>query len=1226
MWTITTFQCTDCFLPNSLFYLQVDTVDPHFYRFQCQNVGCNTNSKKAFIFICRICNTYKRTATTRKAVNQHCRSKKHQDAVSNIMNSITAPNNDDDVGSGDIFVLESNHSDSPGAPFNSNDYHSSHNDNDCNNSSNIDDQLDVDRNNQCLPTDPYTICSNMDYISALHDKPPPLPIAIAPLFNEEEMDYFDACVNHVGHKFVTNQAMTLLTNAYEKDEKPVTSLYTLLLAKLSLEITGKQREILSTLLSHVYHSGSDNNLQIFVPSCGNDIRNKIVDGRHSVKENLPIPKIVHFDDGFIYVCLKSTIKHLFCSERPPNPFIPFSHSVHANTRRGKELLNPEEVAGSFTNSNGVYDNGGYPIYPIKLMPWADDFEAFSVVKNNGQSVHVAFVTIGAIDGDHSGRYTFLLWMGNQKLSPTQVEQHFADQINSMNNSPFLVFSREHNCIVDVKPKLYAFLCDRPDKSKRLQLLNGGNTHACWSYSGEYYNAIDRSVLCQYCFSQLMKNEAIGSDASTPCNICYSLDFDLMKYLPHPDYPKEMITPEERPVGEVATAVSHPLLLPFKKITIEGLKAACRVGFAQIKNKLWSQKQLLRYLRCEGINEDYSMLIYANGSNAALISLDFPTPAAVAELLLANPASFELPPFPPLWGIEQNFTPDIFIDCPMHLLFLGTYKSLNKHHLPKFLTTISKKSTGIQFINVKLHYVMQELPKYLDQSKVHYLPLHPTCGGSDMNYGKWLSKNWISHQRVSKWIHADLQSYGRHSTISSTISGKSFLTYSLSEIRRWCSTRAIPFPVELKKVAQARTWFVNALSSYDKLFQHYTEDDILKYISQLDNLNDLEGKTYSEVQLMTSTDLKIWFGTFVQIRKEFPPEIQPKFDVDSVRGDIQDLISLHHCIVSRVMHGCTGLSVGRHVKMYLTIFHRVDKAMGGSKTKAAVVHQMNLITMLNLEPTINRFGPLRYLWEGGGMGEGSIPKVKQFIYDMKPNFARNAAASNLQKLSIENLLFSAYKEVQKEMLSNKQQELDQHSLRLLQAVSKTVEKEANRNGCSDSFIGSTKHDEPFSGLDQGGEIASIYLTHEHTPQSCPVARGDLVVPVVIDVQDNTIFIVVKGGMLVQVSLCLQDPKNILDGTFLHAQMLTTGNIAWSTKQRRNLVCGLMLRHPDFSQHYYTVAMNWMEAAVSQLGLLSFILPRFRGATYEDGEDEKSAEYFLKNNKATNNNSNEPMRDV
>jgi hypothetical protein len=103
----------------------------------------------------------------------------------------------------------------------------------------------------------------------------------------------------------------------------------------------------------------------------------------------------------------------------------------------------------------------------------------------------------------------------------------------------------------------------------------------------------------------------------------------------------------------------------------------------------------------------------------------------------------------------------------------------------------------------------------------------------------------------------------------------------------------------------------------------------------------------------------------------PPEVPPRSEVNSVLKDILDLISLHLCIVSRVMHGCSGKSVGRHVKLYHTIFHRVDKALGTSKTKSTVVKQMNLITVLNLESTIDRFGPLRYLWEGGGMGEGSM---------------------------------------------------------------------------------------------------------------------------------------------------------------------------------------------------------------------------------------------------------------
>jgi hypothetical protein len=61
------------------------------------------------------------------------------------------------------------------------------------------------------------------------------------------------------------------------------SLYTLLLLKLSIEIISKQQQILATLLSHAFHGALELNSNLFVPSCANDIRNKLLDGKHSVK-------------------------------------------------------------------------------------------------------------------------------------------------------------------------------------------------------------------------------------------------------------------------------------------------------------------------------------------------------------------------------------------------------------------------------------------------------------------------------------------------------------------------------------------------------------------------------------------------------------------------------------------------------------------------------------------------------------------------------------------------------------------------------------------------------------------------------------------------------------------------------------------------------------------------------------------------------------------------------
>jgi hypothetical protein len=136
--------------------------------------------------------------------------------------------------------------------------------------------------------------------------------------------------------------------------------------------------------------------------------------------------------------------------------------------------------------------------------------------------------------------------------------------------------------------------------------------------------------------------------------------------------------------------------------------------------------------------------------------------------------------------------------------------------------------------------------------------------------------------------------------------------------------------------------------------------------------------------------------------------------------------------------------------------------------------------------------------------------------------------------------------------------------------------------------------------------------------CPIGRGNLAVPVVIDVNDNGIFIAVKDGTLVRVHLSPHGCKQLLDGSFFHAKMLQRGTLKWTEKKRGELVCGLMLRHPDpaFCNHYYVIAMNWMEAACS-INQILFGLPRFRGAAYEDGADENSSQHFLKIYHTNNN---------
>lgn len=1186
--------------------------DNFFYLFHCTSATC-----KAFAYFkCRICtpSSYSnplRLARLSGSITSHQRNKKHQSALSKYQGEISDNMSIDDSSpnyfSGDgayidehvVSMLDTANAilcpecpTSPNLGYTQQDTTTSNH--------------DANTSGHSLPFESLAISSNADYIAAMKFKPEPLPIEIIRLFHPNHQSYFDACIKYAGHKFISHLAITGVPNAYHLDEKATTSLYTLLMSKLCLNISEKQRAILATLLSYVHHCATQTNLNIFVPASGNDIRNKLLDGKASVKINLPIPEMVELPGGFVYIPMESTIRHQFCSEHPPNEFLPFSHSVHANTPRGKELLNPSDVMGSILQDR---NNSGHPILPIKIIPWTDDFQPFAVIKSTGSSVSLGMVTIGAIDGDHSGRHSHLLWIGPSKSSTEVAEKLFADELNKLAKKPFLVYSRKHKCVVDVKPKLYAFLADRPDKSKRLSLLNGGNTHACWSYAGEFHQVIDQAVLCSSCYSQFMKNPDIGSKANTPCAVCFSMDLSLMKYKINSKYPEDMLSPSP-----------SPRLLPIKKVTIDGLKAACVIGYNRIKEKQWTREELNVYLKCEGVNQEFLDSIYANGMKAALeLSQAENLSPELSEQLLSDPASFRMPDFPPLWEISNHFGVDVFVDCIMHMLFLGTYKKLNTILLVRFLTPIQKLGAGSRCVNSKLNCITLQsgIIQHLQHASLSYLPLHPICGSDDMKYGNWLSKNWISHQRISKWIHADLPNYGRKDVNNSDL-GKPYSLYTLHQLKKWCKARRVVLPtnVVMTLVKPARAWFVNIVKNYPQLFSGYQEDDIFAYI-----VDKVPAEEYERVQKMNSRDRQVWFDEFVTNDEKHPPEIPPKFDVDSALKGILDLISLHLCIVSRVMHGCSGKSVGRHVKLFLTIYHRIDKQLAPDKGPGlnSVIKQMNLITMLNLEPTIDRFGPLRYLWEGGGMGEGSIPKVKQFIHDMKPKFAKNAALNHLRKVALDNLLASAYKEVAIEKES--EDNVDQRVMyeRLLRSATESIdEKESNRNGVSDSFIGSGELDEPFSGIDQGGEKVSVYNVYDaNTPQlSCPLGRKDQCIPVVIDLKEKEVFIAIKNKTLVMVHLRHHDSIELLDGSYFHATIMKSGTKNWVDKKRGNLVCGLMLRHSSHPTHYYVIAMNWFEAVLVQEQVL-FRLPRFKGATYEDGVDEKSADQFLKSH---NNDTN------
>jgi hypothetical protein len=118
------------------------------------------------------------------------------------------------------------------------------------------------------------------------------------------------------------------------------------------------------------------------------------------------------------------------------------------------------------------------------------------------------VTLGVREGDHTGRNAFVLWLGPSKTSTSSLEELIAAELNSIRKGmdstgkPFLVYHKPSERLVHIRVCLYAFLCDKVDKAKRTQMLQGGTYHLRHGYMCNFNCDINSIIPCKECYETL----------------------------------------------------------------------------------------------------------------------------------------------------------------------------------------------------------------------------------------------------------------------------------------------------------------------------------------------------------------------------------------------------------------------------------------------------------------------------------------------------------------------------------------------------------------------------------------------------------------------------------------------------------------------------------------------------------------------------------------------------
>ena len=536
------------------------------------------------------------------------------------------------------------------------------------------------------------------------------------------------------------------------------------------------------------------------------------------------------------------------------------------------------------------------------------------------------------------------------------------EINKLTTEGEVMYHKKWDCNVRVVLKLYSYLCDRPDKGKRLQMLTGAPYCQRFGYTANLPSCINEVVCCRDCVKKLMDDLPLCSEeGERECKKCFAFDSRHISYKMPADYPKR----------EISDSVDGKLRM--KKVSFRTMKEAVKKSFENAVQKKWSRKKMDKYLQVEGVSTCLRNKIWNNAVwNDTRSKNESDNDSYMEDQERDHPEKFDLPSTPPLWELKGPMRTDMFVDAPMHLLFLGTHKALCKDFLSRWLVGEKKLSSYSMGLNDKL--------KLVNSLKLSWMDVLPTAGSDEkkMTYGGWLSRNMIAHCRLSMWLHSHLpfckeSEDGPHAPVHNN-----YETYTNKEIMGWFADRMIPADLApTDSLHKLRWWFEHMRRSPEKCFQHYDEDDILEYIHN----HTTDTELMQSLELPQEERRSVFFDYVV--RKEcLPPVVRttkhnPNNEND-MGGGMIDLIRTHQCMVARVMGGASGASVGRHAKIFLTKMHRMDKEMRGfavnRKVKEKDAHKLELVsrqnymTLLNMEHAIDHYGPLRLLWEGGRMGK------------------------------------------------------------------------------------------------------------------------------------------------------------------------------------------------------------------------------------------------------------------
>jgi hypothetical protein len=486
------------------------------------------------------------------------------------------------------------------------------------------------------------------------------------------------------------------------------------------------------------------------------IRSTIRDGKNSFLTLLPYPKIHRLNDDHVYVLPSECIKHFLGYGYTPLLFetllTEYPVSNLCDTPRGVTIARNLE-------RNKCTDPTNIPHLKISFLEWKDDCESAKSNKKSKYHMWLFTITIftSGMESD-SPIGTFPIAIGPKGKNHDRVERIIANDFKHMKTKAIPTImgwstaGSPRQCTFSAE--LYMSLGDQPERRGANGLMLGGSrTHARWLHACDYSQLSKVLPACDYCFQLMIDCDSLSSRENPSinktqwleykCNTCSNWAKDLSDPMLHFDrsekFPKHYVLGGEAGEGRLL-----PIVLSY-----EVLHKVCRLTFSKVSSGLWSKEEGMTYLNDNCINDHHAMALVQNALNCYRYNLikdqrgeDDELFRQLSTIKLENPSKYRIPRFPSVHS--RDIPLHLYVDTPMHLLFLGVCKNI----FNKLSTWSSRRGRKGKFDILAKQQLQQ-----LDELKIGWLVFMPSSFG--MKWGGWVSKHYQSLVRVALWIYGPL---------------------------------------------------------------------------------------------------------------------------------------------------------------------------------------------------------------------------------------------------------------------------------------------------------------------------------------------------------------------------------------------------------------------------------------------------------------------------------------